>query len=294
MNPFAIQSGRVATWPDIRGVDISTTKIYTAVRDTGLPNSLQARIPIKSSIKLLSWDRYATGHQHDGWIREMLEFGFPLQFTGSLLKSEQTQNHSSTQMHASHIQRYIDKELAERALLGPFVAHPFHSFNHTNPIMTRPMADPAQRRIIVDLSFPHGSGPNSYVQKNYVFGTLVAHNLPTIDQAHDLDMNISAAVIDIERAYRNFKTDPIDWPLSVIKFKDHFYLDLALPFGARLSSLYVQKIAEFIARALAKMNIHCLIYLDDLFVLTTTTLTPSSPKQCSCSDCWAYLSIIQN
>lgn len=34
-----------------------------------------------------------------------------------------------------------------------------------------------------------------------------------------------------------------------------------------MSSLYVQKVAEFISRALAKIDISCLIYLDDLFFL---------------------------
>lgn len=95
--------------------------------------------------------------------------------------------------------------------------------------------------------------------------------MPTINQtlagARALDMNVSLAVIDIECAYRNFKIDPIDWPLSVLMFQHQYDLDTALPFGARLSSLYIQKVAKFMSRALARQNIQCFIYLDDLFLL---------------------------
>lgn len=55
-----------------------------------------------------------------------------------------------------------------------------------------------------------------------------------------LQMDVVIAVIDIERAYRNYRSDPIDWPLLVISFDGQFYIDLGLPFGARLSSIYVQ------------------------------------------------------
>lgn len=213
-------------------------KIYQTVRDTGLPNCLSARVPLASALNLPAWEALTTGHAYDVWIREMLEFGFPLQFTGSVPNSAPVDNHSSAEKFPDHIHRFIEKELAEAAMLGRFDRHPFPTAKHVNPLMTRPKADPAQRRIIVDLSYPEGKGPNSFVLKNHVFGTYVHHHLPTIDQAlakaRAMDMNVSLAVIDIERAYRNFRTDPIDWPLSVITFQQKFYLERALPFGARL------------------------------------------------------------
>lgn len=271
LNPFTIQHERIREWPLIHGVPREIKHIYTTVRNTGLPNCLSARIPIGSSLNLPMWDTLATGHPHDSWIRELLEFGFPLQYTGPTPSTTIVDNHSSALKYPHHIQKFLEKELSEKAMLGPLPAHPFPTAAHVNPLMTHPKADPSQRRIIVDLSYPEGQGPNSYVLKNHVFGTYIEHNLPTIDhalaKAREMDMNVSLAVIDIERAYRNFRIDPIDWPLSIITFQESFYLDLALPFGARLSSLYVQKIAEFIARALAARNIASFIYLDDLFLL---------------------------
>lgn len=266
LNPFA-----TAYWPPITGVDQKIKKLYQAVRDTGLPNCLAARVPLQSALNLSAWESLATGHPYDLWIREMLQFGFPLQYTGPVPKSALADNHSSTVKYPEHIQRFIEKEVSELAMLGPYDSHPFLTAAHVNPLMTRPKTDPAQRRIIVDLSYPQGQGPNSFVLKNHVFGTYIHHHLPTIDQAlakaREMDMNVSLAVIDIERAYRNFRIDPIDWPLSVVTFQGQYFLDVALPFGARLSSLYVQKIAEFISRALAARKITPLIYLHDLFLL---------------------------
>ena len=74
--------------------------------------------------------------------------------------------------------------------------------------------------------------------------------------------------IDISRAYRNFPLDPLDWPLMAIKSKIH--IDLAMPFGARSSSLNMQLVAQYILRHLHGMGIEALIYLDDLVGYATT------------------------
>lgn len=151
-----------------------------------------------------------------------------------------------------------------------FKAHPFIDWDYTNPLMTRPKSD-GKRRIIVDLSFPKGLGVNAAVVKGLVFGNRVRHILPTVEQAIDIarsfGFQLSAGVIDIERAYQNFRSDPLDWPLLMIRANHTYFVDMALPFGARLSSLYVQQIPEFVVRVLASRGITALVYLDDVFLL---------------------------
>lgn len=73
--------------------------------------------------------------------------------------------------------------------------------------------------------------------------------------------------LDIARAYRNFRLDPYDWPLSCIQVDGQFFVDVCMPFGSRLSSLYMQRMSNMITRALANMGITCLIYLDDALVI---------------------------
>lgn len=84
-----------------------------------------------------------------------------------------------------------------------------------------------------------------------------------IDIIRHHQFNLQLATIDLERAYRNFSNDPLDWPLTCIKHRGGYYVDTGLPFGSRVSSLYMQKVAQFIQRSLARKGVNILIYLDD-------------------------------
>lgn len=270
MNPFLIANERTMTWPHIDPALGHITTIYNKVKATGLPNSLGAKIILDSSIRFDNWRALSSAHPIDEWLLQMLRYGFPLQYTGKAPRANSVKNHSSATAYPEQVRKFISKELAEGALAGPFSSHPFPSSCYVNPLMSRPKAGSDDRRIIVDLAYPEGEGVNAHVRKNCVFGTLYQHELPTtenaIHMARTYDLNVLVAVIDIERAYRNYRSDPIDWPLLVISCDDQYYIDLGLPFGARLSSLYVQRIANFIVSILTSRGIQCAMYLDDLFL----------------------------
>lgn len=270
MNPFNISSQRSAQWPILKDQNTTFAKVYDSVRASGLPNVLGARIPLTTSLNISSWYALSTAHPYDDWLIEMMVYGFPLQYIGDIPRTNCTANHSSACRFPDHVNKFIRKELSEGAMIGPFDSNPFHDWSHVNPLMTRPKSNGSQR-IIVDLAYPEGVGVNSAVVKNYIFGKYFSHRLPTIDHAiaiaRAMNFQILAAVIDIERAYRNYRADPLDWPLLVIAAQNQYYIDIELPFGARLSSLYVQKIAEFITRALAARDIQALVYLDDIYLL---------------------------
>lgn len=278
MNPYVLARERSLTWPRIDPNLGSVTQIYNTVKALGLPNSLGAKVPLQSSLKLLNWRELARHHSLEEWLLPMLEYGFPLQYSGPAPTNNHITNHTSVLEFPLHVSKYIRKELAEGALAGPYDHHPFPDAQYTNPIMSRPKGTSNDRRIIVDLAFPEGHGVNAHVVKNCVYGQPLQHELPTtqhaVDMARALDLNLVVAVVDIERAYRNYRSDPIDWPLLVISFENKFYIDLGLPFGARLSSLYVQRIADFIVRILRAKGIMCAMYLDDLFLACRKDLDP--------------------
>lgn len=270
MNPFHIADERRSQWPDINQDLGRITEVYNTVKAFGLPNSLGAKVPLQSSIKLENWQSLAQKHSTDDWLVPMLQWGFPLQYTGPAPTNNHVKNHTSATQYPAHVRKYIAKELSEGALAGPYDQHPFPEAQYVNPIMSRPKGNSLDRRIIVDLAYPEGAGVNAHVLKNCVFGQSLQHELPTtadaIAMAKALDLDLVVAVVDIERAYRNYRSDPIDWPLLVISFDNKFYIDLGLPFGARLSSLYVQRIANLICAALRSKGIMCAMYLDDLFL----------------------------
>ena len=76
--------------------------------------------------------------------------------------------------------------------------------------------------------------------------------------------------MDIARAYRTSRSDPLDWPLLGVANGSRTYIDVAMPFGARLSPLYMQEVAHFISHQLATKDICVPIYLDDVMGVAET------------------------
>lgn len=264
---------RINQWPE-PSVNVSNTQwaiVYRRVKATGLPNEVGARVKLKTALNLELWNDIATGHSDDHIVLNGITYGFSLQYLGGPLRENDIDMHASGEKYTEHVKDYFDTEINHGAIAGPFKAPPFRQWVHTSPIMTRPKADSSRRRIIIDLSYPTDNNVNSAVIKNNYYGQVINHSLPRIEDvieyAESKGFNVALATIDIKRAYRNFPGCPLDYPLNVIRFRHEYYLDLAMPFGARTSSAYMQKIANMISRALRVRGIESRIYLDDVILM---------------------------
>lgn len=239
-------------WPDVHEWAKSTDlfRIYTQVKQSGLPNMLGAQIVVPSQLKLGAWQAIATGHPHDEYVLDGIRFGFPLHYTGPPLGRPNKAAHASAQNFPKHVSDYVAVETANRALLGPFHTSPFIQWLNTSPIMTRPKGTTNKRRIIVDLSYPQGNNVNAFIHKNTLFGTYCEHRLPTVqDTVHaieEMGYRVKLATINIERAYRNVPVCPLDLPLLGLNVGGQVYIDSAMPFGTRNSSLNMQCIAQYL------------------------------------------------
>ena len=104
------------------------------------------------------------------------------------------------------------------------------------------------------MTFPREYSVNSYIYKNTVFGDEREHVLPRIDalvqDISSIGPGTYVSTLDVSRAYKNFKSDPLDWPLLVIKWSDKYYCDISMPFCARASSCHMQRVANYIVRIL--------------------------------------------
>ena len=101
-------------------------------------------------------------------------------------------------------------------------------------MMTREKPNSAHRRVIIDLSFPHGTSVNSGVTKDTYLGTAFVLKLPTIDTVTDkikaLGRGCVMYKVDLRRAFRHVKLDPIDYDLLELRQNRH-YLNTCLLFG---------------------------------------------------------------
>ena len=271
LGPAQFAGHRRKNWPhdDFGPHHPVLSKIYIAVRDTGIPNALGARIVLPTKLNIPAWEEVLKGY--DDTLLDYIKFGFPMGYIGPVSDSSDTPNHPSATQYVSQVDSFVEKELSLGGLVGPFGTPPFNEWTHVSPIMTRPKADPANRRIITDLTFPRQTSVNAYIRKNTVMGLANSHSLPTVDSVVDRVVAIGPGAfmftIDVSRAYKNFKSCPLDWPLLAIRWRDDYYLDVTMPFGARASSGHMQRVADAIVATLASKGVTAHMYLDDLVVV---------------------------
>ena len=128
----------------------------------------------------------------------------------------QVMNHTSAVAFPEVVDEYLDTEVILNVMVGPFHISPFHKM-HVSPMIMHSKPD-GSRRLIVDLSWPHGTSVNSRIPDNIFNDVGYALKYPTID--HIVEQMAKSAddallyKIDLKRAYRNLRTDPCD--LSVL------------------------------------------------------------------------------
>ena len=255
--------------PDLGSKHSDLASIYSNVRSTGVPNALSARHILPTNLNLPAWEKYLLGV--DDKLLDFVKYGFPMGYVGPISDTTYVPNHPSANEFPTQLDDFIRKELDLGGLVGPLVAPPFVQWAHVSPLMSRPKADPTQRRIITDLTYPRATSVNSYIRKNTVMGMTQTHCLPSVDAVVQRVQEIGKAAhiftIDISRAYKNFKSCPLDWPLLAIAWGSSYYLDITMPFGSRASSGHMQRVADAIVEILRRRGVTAHMYLDDLIVV---------------------------
>ena len=240
--------------------------IYKVVRDSGLPNYLQARIPLPSDLRCDAWQALLANYD-DNEIVDFLRFGWPSSYTAPTPPTTSNTNHPSAQAFSKDIDSFIHKELSKQALLGPFTDLPFLPWTQTSPIMTVPKPGSSKRRVIIDLSFPKGESVNDGVAKNFFQGRDLSYSLPSAaDLSQCLLFHGRSCFMwkaDLERAYRQLRSDPLDYPLMGIRHNGSIYVDVCPSFGARGSSAAQQRVSRAVSHLMVKAGHHCLAYMDD-------------------------------
>ena len=249
---------------DVR-YNVQLREIYNAVIATGTYNYNHARARVPSGLCLSAWREYLADYS-DRQIVEYLEYGWPVNYRrGSPLVSTHD-NHASARDHAEDVAFYVATELGHRALAGPFKGPPVSGL-HMSPLMTRPKRDSSHRRVIMDLSWPHGASINDGVEADiYIDGPARIH-LPTADYMVDRILQLGSGAYlyktDLSRGYRQLRVDPGDWPLLGFQHDGSIYMDICPPFGLQTSAMFMQRTSEAITHIHAKKGYFSRPYLDD-------------------------------
>ena len=233
---------------------------------------MAARVPVPSNLNLGAWKYYLgiLGDREN--VLDFITYGFPTGYAGPISNTLDTTNHPSATNFPEHIEEFISKELSLKGVVGPYAQPPFAPWCHVSPLMSREKGDTGKRRVITDMTFPPEKSVNAFIVKNSVYGFEYHHSLPTVetlsDRLRERGQGAFLSSIDVSRAYKNFVSDPLDWPLLCFKWGKDYFCDLSMPFGARASSFHMQSVANCITDILALYGIQSLMYLDDLIIVS--------------------------
>ena len=219
-------------------------------------------------LNLYEWRSFLTRFPHPDsqWFLEGLSEGFSIGLEGGFPKSA-LRNCLSAVKQPCVIDNYLSEEISFGSIVGPLDAPPFEEFV-TNRFGVIPKSDPGKWRLITDLSFPPMDSVNSHIpDKN---ATVSFCGIPeAISKILEFGKGTIMAKFDIKRAYRLLPVHCSDRKFLGMKWRDKFYVDLALPFGLRSAPKIFSRFADVLQHVLLKEAPACFIqhYLDDFLIL---------------------------
>lgn len=218
------------------------------------------------------WRENLTDYK-DKKLCDYLEFGWitnysPTQYS---ILIPTVKNHQSALDYPNEINTYISQELSHCALIGPFTTTPLDQPCQTSPLMTRPKRNSSSRRVITDCSFPLGASVNDGIPRDRYDGEPIKLTLPTVDDICTLIKGLGKHCYlyshDLERAYRQLRSDPGDYPLLGINWGDQMYIDIAIPFGLPWGAMAMQRTTEAVCYIHKKHGHLSRCYIDDFIGL---------------------------
>ena len=238
------------------------------VRDTNKANADSARVRVPSRWNFDELNKQLEDYPNRGVI-ELLKYGFPLECDASRGDNTEYKNHKGAQINEKEVQQYIDRELENGTLIGPFETNPFGEAARFSPMNTRDKKDSHEKRIIMDLSWPKdGRSVNTGINKSWYRGKKVKCQLPSVESL--------AAIVrakgrkcrvfkrDMKRAYKQIPVCIGDVHLLGYTFQNLYYFDITLPMGLVNSCLICQMVSDMIIYVFQKEGYSGLNYLDDL------------------------------
>lgn len=242
-------------------------QIHEAVKQSGLPNYKGCRIPLKTRWNCEFLTQELRDYD-DNQIVEFCRYGWPISITNTEFKSRKIpRNHKSARDYPDQMSAYIAREQSEGTLMGPFQSNPFSSPAVVSPLSTTEKKDSNERRVLMDLSFPHGDSVNDKIPKNHYLGEEVHLRYPSLDSFVELVVKkgrgCAMMKCDLRRAYKQIWTDPGDWNFLGICWDGSMWFDKTMPMGLRTSALCCQRITNAMKHIMEKRGFDLVPYLDD-------------------------------
>ena len=106
LSPIYVYKGLPKIWNQIP--DILTA--HKLIKNTGIPNFMGMRIPVKTNLNVGACRKYLTDYFVQQ-LPDLIEFGFPLDFDRSRYLHSTLVNHASAHLQLDHVDKYIQEEV---------------------------------------------------------------------------------------------------------------------------------------------------------------------------------------
>ena len=242
--------------------------ICERVENSGVPNYLGLREEISSKFQLHEWERRLKIFD-DKQIIDFLKFGWPLSFEGVLdfCDDLNVTNHKGATEFSQDVDKYINSELREGRIIGPFKKSPFQGPVKISPLNTVPKKDSTERRVILDLSFPIGRSVNDGINKGQYLGEVIELKLPKVDEFSKLICKKGIGCLmfkrDLKKAYRQINIDPKDVRKVGFRWKNQIFMDNVVPMGSRTGAYICQRTTNAIRFMYEHSGFQVINYIDD-------------------------------
>jgi hypothetical protein len=245
---------------------VDMVQAHNNIVDSGVHNFQFCRIPVKSGFNVDFLESALIDYE-DSSVCEYLAFGWPVNHQGVDIPTSCPRNHSGARFHSKAIDKYIVKEASYGAVLGPFHHNPINTPLALSTLNSVPKKDSADRRVIVDLSFPDGHSINSGVDKDLYLGENVSLTYPRVDDLVAIVKDKGEGCLlfkrDLRRAYRQIPIDPGDVHLFGYVWNNHIIVDRMLTMGLSSAAMICQRTTNAVAYCFRQQGYSVVNYLDD-------------------------------
>ena len=249
-------------------VPMEPLEAHRLLKSQNVANYLGPKIPVASGLRANVWAEKLK-HYWDTQLVAFITYGFPLCINSDHTLIAEKINHKSASDFPQDINAYLEEEVADGAILGPFPQPPDNI--HTSPFMSRDKPGSKNHRVIIDLSWPKGTSVNDGVDIDVYAGAEYILTFPTIDHITNRVLqcgkNCFIAKVDISRAFRHMPVDPKDIS-NLGLYWDGYYLDARVPFGYRTGSALFQRCSDSIRYLMAQSGHHVINYCDDFLLIS--------------------------
>lgn len=239
------------------------------VMESGSYNFEGLRIPVRSNWNTELLAQLLMGYE-DAAVVDFLRYGWPVdRDPGCPIPDSWCDNHKGARDYPDVIDEFVHDGIREGYISGPHDSSPFGGLFITSPLNSCSKRSSSQRRILMDLSWPHdGSSVNAGLSRSWYLGDPVELRYPTVKTMVERIKSLGRGCLmfkrDLSKSFYQLPLCPSAYRLIGFIWRGKFYFKKVMPMGLTTACLAMQRTTLAIRHILNCAGYFLCPYIDDL------------------------------